>query len=53
MTSIGKKLMMYKVWYWFGKNFKWNYQIYRIWKSIGELFYWERRLEIEIDGEDL
>ena len=45
--------MMYKVWHWFGKNFKWNYKIYLIWKYIGKLFYWERRLEIEIDGEDL
>jgi hypothetical protein len=51
--SIGKKLMMYKVWHWFGKNCKWNYKIYLIWKYIGKLFYWERRLEIEIDGEDL
>ena len=44
---------MYKLWYWFGKNCKWNYKIYRIWKSIGKLFYWDNRLEIEIDGEDL
>jgi len=44
---------MYKLWYWFGKNCKWSYKIYRIWKSIGELFNWKRRLEIEIDGEDL
>ena len=45
--------MMYKVWIWFGKNSKWNYKIYRLWISIGELFYWKRRLEIEMDGEDL
>jgi len=45
--SIGKKLMMYKVWYWFGKNSKWNYKIYRIWKSIGELFNWDKRVELE------
>jgi hypothetical protein len=48
----GKKLM-YRLWIWFGKNCKWNYKIYRLWISIGELFYWKRRLEIEMDGEDL
>jgi len=38
---------MYKVWYWFGKNSKWNYKIYKIWKSIGELFCWDKRVELE------
>jgi len=44
---------MYRIWIWFGKNCKWNYSIYRLWISIGEHFYWKRRLEIEMDGEDL
>ena len=38
---------MYRLWYWFGKNSKWNYKIYRIWKSIGELFNWDKRVELE------
>tara|TARA_B100001996_G_scaffold381201_1_gene370155 strand:+ start:2354 stop:2521 length:168 start_codon:yes stop_codon:yes gene_type:complete len=36
---------MYRLWYWFGKNGKWNYNIYRIWKSIGMFFGWDKRLE--------
>ena len=41
--------MMYKVWYWFGKNSKWNYKIYKLWKSIGVLFRWDKRVELEYD----
>ena len=41
--------MMYKIWYWFGKNSKWNYKIYMLWKSIGKLFHWDKRVELEYD----
>jgi len=40
---------MYKIWYWFGKNSKWNYKVYRIWSSIGKLFNWDKRVELEYD----
>jgi len=40
---------MYRLWYYIGKNSKWNYKVYRIWSSIGKLFNWDKRVELEYD----
>ena len=35
---------MYRLWYYIGKNSKWNYKIYRIWSKVGRYFKWDKKL---------